>query len=334
MKPLPAVAVGAVALTLVGLGIATAERDPARVDAVDFDQVVTPTQPTYAAAVPPASDAPIKQFRIPIKNAAITIANGVTYSGWTFGGTVPGPVLHVRQGDLVRIRLVNEAPMPHSIDFHAARIPMNVAYRSIGPKDSLSFEFTARDPGVFLVHCGTAPVMLHIMQGMYMAIIVDPAGGWPTKVDKQFLILQSEFYADKSAAGPAQPDWKAALNRDASYVVFNGRAFQYQQHPLQVAEGDRVRFFVVNAGPNLTSAFHIVGAIFDHVYPDGDPAHALAHVQTYPVPPGDGVVFETTFAKDGSGAGSYAFVTHAFADATKGAVGVIHVNGPQVAETH
>ena len=330
MKRLHAVAIAAPALALVALGLAGAGRSrSARVDAVDFDEVVTPTQPAYAAVVPPVSDAPSKAFRIPIQTAPITIADGVTYRGWTFGGTVPGPVLHVRQGDLVRIRLVNEASMPHSIDFHAARIPMNVAYRSINPHDSLSFEFTARDPGVFLVHCGTPPVMLHIMQGMYMAIIVDPAGGWPTKVDRQFLILQSEFYADNPGDGVAGPDWKAALDRDASYVVFNGRAFQYQQHPLQVAEGDRVRLFVVNAGPNLTSAFHIVGAIFDRVYPDGDPAHALEHVQTYPVPPGDGVVFETTFAKDGSGVGSYAFVTHAFADATKGAVGLIHVNGPQ-----
>jgi nitrite reductase (NO-forming) len=329
VKRLHVLALAAPTLALVALGFAGAGRSPERVTAVDFAKVVTPTQPTYAAAVPPVSDAPIKEFRIPIKNATITIADGVTYNGWTFGGTVPGPVLHVRQGDLVRIRLVNEAPMPHSIDFHAARIPMNVAYRSIGPNDSLSFEFTARDPGVFLVHCGTPPVMLHIMQGMYMAIIVDPAGGWPTKADRQFLILQSEFYADKPDSGTAQPDWKAALDKDATYVVFNGRAFQYQQTPLQVDEGDRVRLFVVNAGPNYTSDFHIVGAIFDRVYPDGDPAHALAHVQTYPVPAGGGVVFETTFAKDGSGAGSYAFVTHAFADATKGAVGVIHVNGPQ-----
>jgi nitrite reductase (NO-forming) len=96
-----------------------------------------------------------------------------------------------------------------------------------------------------------------------------------------------------------------------------------------VAEGDRVRFFVVNAGPNLTSDFHVIGAIFDRVYPDGDPAHVLAHVQTYPVPPGGGVVFETTFAHDGSGAGRYSFVTHSFADATKGAVGAIEVAAPQ-----
>src|SRR5207253_927707 len=179
---------------------------------------------------------------------------------WTFGGTVPGPVVRVREGDLVRIRLVNEASMPHSIDFHAARIPMNKAFRTILPKDSLSFEFIARDPGAYLVHCGTPPVLLHLMQGMYLPIIVDPKGGWPGKVDKEFVIVQSEFYVQ-----------------------------------------------------------------------DGDPAHALSSVQTYGIPAGGGAVFETLFDKDASGEGVYAFVTHAFADAAKGAVGLIRVGAPQVA---
>jgi nitrite reductase (NO-forming) len=113
--------------------------------------------------------------------------------------------------------------------------------------------------------------------------------------------------------------------------VFNGRAFQYQKAPLQVAEGDRVRLFVVNAGPTFSSDFHIVGAIFDRVYPDGNPAHALESVQTYGIPAGGGAVFETTFAKGASGEGMYAFVTHAFADAAKGAVGVIQVGAPKYA---
>ena len=126
-----------------------------KIDRVDFDKVVTATNPVYDATLPVASDAGIKEFRIPIKNATIEIADGVKYQGWTFGGTVPGPVIHVRQGDHVRIRVVNEADMPHSIDFHAAQIPANVAYRMILPKDSVSFEFIAREPGAFLVHCGT-----------------------------------------------------------------------------------------------------------------------------------------------------------------------------------
>jgi nitrite reductase (NO-forming) len=316
-------------LVVVALALGASPRRAPRVDFVDFGKTVTPTQPTYQAAVPPVADAPIKEFRIPITHATIQVAEGVSYAGWTFGGTVPGPVIRVRQGDLVRIRIVNESPMPHSIDFHAARIPMDRAFKTVAPDDSLSFEFQARDPGAFMVHCGTPPVLLHIMQGMYLPIIVDPAGGWPGRVDKEFVVVQSEFYATKPDSGPAQPDFNAALNRQASYVVFNGRAFQYQKAPLKVAVGDRVRLFVVNAGPNFTSDFHVVGTIFDRVYPDGDPAHALEGVQTYGIPAGGGAVFQTTFAKDAGGEGMYAFVTHAFADAAKGAVGVIQVGAPQ-----
>ena len=318
---------------LLAVSLVAVSQRPARVAAVDFAVTVTPTQPTYAAAVAPVDPAPIKQFRIPITHDSIEIAPGVRYPGWTFGGTVPGPVLRVRQGDQVRVRLVNDAPMGHSIDFHAARIPMSDAYRTIGPHDSLDFAFTARDPGVFLVHCGTPPVLMHIMQGMYLAIIVDPQRGWPTHVDREYVLVQSEFYARPAADGVAQPSYEAALGGAASYVVFNGRAFQYQVTPLTLQVGDHVRFFVVNAGPNLTSDFHVVGAVFDHVYPDGDPAHALSGVQTWAVPPGGGAVFETTFEKGASGAGTYAFVTHAFADASKGAVGLIRVGEPnQVAQ--
>lgn len=322
-----------VALVLaVGLATIAAVRFPAstQVDVFDFGAVTTPSQPVYPAALAPVSAAPVKEFRIPIKDATIEIAKGMTYKSWTFGGTVPGPVVRVREGDLVRITLVNKASMPHSIDFHAARIPMNKAFRTILPGDSLSFEFTARDPGAYLVHCGTPPVLLHLMQGMYLPIVVDPKGGWTGKADKEFVIVQSEFYVQGGdSALPGQADWRHALDREASYVVFNGRAFQYQEQPLHVNLGDRVRFFVVSAGPSFSSDFHIVGTVFDKVYPDGDPAHVLAHVQTWSVPAGGGAVFETKFEKDASGEGTYAFVTHAFADAAKGAVGLIQVGGPQ-----
>jgi nitrite reductase (NO-forming) len=175
------------------------------------------------------------------------------------------------------------------------------------------------------------------MQGMYLPIIVDPERGWPGEVDKEFVIVQSEFYVQGGdSALPGQADWNHALQRAPSYVVFNGKAFQYQEHPLQVAVGDRVRLFVVNAGPSFQSDFHIVGTVFNRVYPDGDPAHALSSVQTWTVPAGGGAVFETVFAEDGSGEGTYAFVTHAFAEAAKGAVGLIQVGTPQplVGMTH
>jgi nitrite reductase (NO-forming) len=307
------------------------------VERVDFARVVRATTPAFDARLAPASDAQVKEFRIPISDATIEIAKGVTYSGWTFGGTVPGPVIRVRVGDRVRVTVVNESPMPHSIDFHAARIPANVAYRMIMPKDSLTFEFVARDAGAYMVHCGTPPVTMHIMQGMYLPIIVDPKDGWGTKADKEFVLVQSEFYAKagdstkatSAVSVPMQPDWPAALEKRASQVVFNGRAFQYKDQPLQVEVGDRVRFFVINAGPSFRSDFHVVGAVFDRVYPDGDPRHALEGVQTYTVPAGGGAVFETVFAKDASGEGLYPFVTHSFADAEKGAVGIIRVGAPK-----
>jgi nitrite reductase (NO-forming) len=328
----------------LGAGIATAAmsltaatRRP-EVERVDFGATRTATAPAFDASVRPVASAAIKEFRIPMTHDTIEISKGVRYVGWTFGGTVPGPVLRVREGDLVRITLVNEAVgMPHSIDFHASRIPMDHAMKSIAPGDSLSFEFEATTAGVFMVHCGTAPVLMHIAQGMYLPIIVDPKGGWPTRVDKEFVLVQSEFYPKASTGDTAvrEGDWEAMLDNRASYVVFNGRADQYKAAPLAVDEGDKVRLFVMNAGPNRSSAFHVVGAIFDAVYPGGKPSEVIHGLQTWDVPVGGGAVFETTFERGMSGEGTYAFVTHAFADASKGAVGLIKVGNPaQMAAGH
>ena len=320
----------AAAIALVGLGYTMRPSAPA-IERVDFGETVTATAPAFDASVKPASAARVKEFRIPMTHRTIEIAPGVTYDGWTFGNTVPGPVIRVREGDLVKVTLVNESPMPHSIDFHAARIPMNVAFRTIGPGEELEFEFVAKDPGAYMVHCGTPPVLLHIMQGMYLPIIVDPKDGWGTEADKEFVLVQSEFYAQPGEDGAMKADYNAALKKDATYVVFNGRANQYQATPLRVDVGDRVRFFVVNAGPSLRSDFHVVGAVFDRVYPDGNPKNVLNSVQTYTVPAGGGAVFEAEFKAGESGEGVYAFVTHAFADASKGAVGLIQVGHAAVA---
>jgi nitrite reductase (NO-forming) len=326
------VALGAIAAGAIAI---TAARRDESIQSVDFAKRITNTQPAFDARLAPASDEDVKAFRIPIKDATIEIAKGVTYQGWTFGGTVPGPALRVRVGDKVRVMVVNESPMPHSIDFHAARIPANVAYRMIMPRDSVSFEFIARDAGAFMVHCGTPPVTMHLMQGMYLPIIVDPKDGWGTKADKEFVIVQSEFYAKPDDSTkvtgviPMHADWDAEKSKNATYVVFNGKAGQYRDNPLRVDVGDRVRFFVVNAGPNFNSGFHVVGAVFDRVYPDGNPKHVLEGVQTYGIPAGGGAVFETVFDGDASGEGLYPFVTHSFADAEKGAVGIVQVGVPK-----
>ena len=323
------VVVAASAIALLG-----AARHGDKIEVVDFGLTRVATSPAYDARLAKATDATIREFIIPVTHDTIEIAAGVKYEGWTFGGTVPGPTIRVREGDLVRIKVVNKSPMPHSIDFHSARIPANVAYRTFMPGDTIQFEFTASDPGAYMVHCGTPPVTMHIMQGMYFAIIVDPRAGWGTKADKEFVLVQSEFYTrEDTATHQHTPDWNAAMAKNASYVTFNGRSFQYKDQPLQVDVGDRVRFFVVNAGPTFRSDFHIVGAIFDRVYPDGTPRNMLERVQTWTIPAGGGAVFETVFDKNASGEGLYPFVTHSFADAEKGAVGIIKVGVPKTFTT-
>ncbi|MGH7584616.1 MAG: multicopper oxidase domain-containing protein [Gemmatimonadales bacterium] len=329
MTPTKLALAATVAIALgAGIFLAAEARRSSTVEHVDFGVTRTASSPAFDARVAPVSAAGIKEFRIPMTHDTIEIDKGVRYVGWTFGGTVPGPVIRVREGDLVRITLVNLAKdMPHSIDFHASRSPMDHAMKSIAPGDSLRFEFVATTPGTFMVHCGTPPVLMHIAQGMYLPIIVDPKDGWPGEVDKEFVLVQSEFYPRASAADTSvrEGDWDAMLANRAGYVVWNGRSNQYKDAPLQVNVGDKVRFFVMNAGPNLGSAFHIVGTIFDKVYVGGNPAAPLRGIQTQQVPAGGGAVFEVTFEQGLSGEGHYAFVTHAFADASKGAVGLILV---------
>lgn len=275
-------------------------------------------------AAPPRSQSRLHRVRLEMLHSRLTIAADVTYDAWTFGGTVPGPVIRVTQGDTVDFTLVNRAPMPHSLDFHAAEISPSRAYVNLLPKDSLHYRFVARVPGAFMYHCGTAPVAMHIANGMYGAVIVDPVGGRAPA--KEFVFVQSEFYTTQPAdpTAPRTLDWQKLLGLAPDYVVFNGRAAQYAEHPIPVRVGERLRLYVVNAGPNRWSAFHVVGAIFDRVYLDGALTHPLEGVQTMSVPVGGGLIFETKLVE----AGTYPFVTHAFADATKGAVGMFEAKAP------
>ncbi len=279
--------------------------------------VGTGDQPAPIDPVAPSrSSRRLHRVRIEISHKHVTIATGVTYDAWTFDGRVPGPVLRVTEGDTVDFTLVNRAPMPHSLDFHAAEIAPNRAYRNLMPNDSLSYRFVARVPGAFMYHCGTAPVALHIANGMYGAIIVDPRQGRAPA--KEFVFVQSEFYTQTLSDSSRTIDWEKLLGLAPDYVVFNGREAEYAKHPIPVRVGERLRMYVVNAGPNRFSAFHVVGAIFDRVYMDGSLSHPLEGVQTVTVPVGGGAIFETRLVE----AGTYPFVSHAFADATKGAVGM------------
>jgi nitrite reductase (NO-forming) len=318
------------ALMAVALFLACRERAPQQARQERTPPTTAPADVSHgeaavgSAAEPAPIDpvAPVRatghrhRLRIAITHAKVSIADGVTYDAWTFDDRVPGPVLRVTEGDTVDFTLVNKAPMPHSLDFHAAEIAPNRAYRNLMPKDSLSYRFVARVPGAFMYHCGTAPVALHIANGMYGAIIVDPKQG--RSPAKEFVFVQSEFYTKTLADSTRTIDWEKLLGLAPDYVVFNGREAEYAKHPIVVRVGERLRMYVVNAGPNRFSAFHVVGAIFDRVYMDGSLAHPLEGVQTVTVPVGGGAIFEARLVE----AGTYPFVSHAFADATKGAVGM------------
>ena len=282
-------------------------------------RVGTPSDTVEQTALAPArSTSRLHKVRFETVHVRHTISPGRVYEAWAFNGQVPGPVLRVTVGDTIDFTIVNKAPIPHSMDFHAAEIAPSRAYVNILPNDSLHFRFVARVPGAFMYHCGTAPTAAHIANGMYGALIVDPVR--PRRKATEFVLVQSEFYlGPKHGPDSVQAlDWKRMLNDAPDFVVFNGLANQYASHPLEVKVNDPLRFYVVNAGPNRVSAFHVVGAIFDRVFLDGsdDP---LEGVQTFDVPTGGGMIFETHLVETGI----YPFVSHAFADATKGAVGML-----------
>lgn len=254
-----------------------------------------------------------------MRDAALEIAAGVTFNSWTFEGTVPGPVLHIKQGDTVQFTLVNDAASGHSMDFHSARTPWDKNYVTIIPGQSLSFDWTADFPGVFMYHCGTAPVLHHISNGMYGAVVVDPDP--PLAPAREYVLIQSEFYASEGENGTWDGDLDKMLAARPDLLAFNGIAFQYRDNPLPASVGETIRLYVMNAGPTLFSAFHVIGTIFDRVYVDGNPRNVLEGVSTYTVAPGQGCTFELTVPE----AGKYPFVTHSFAYTELGAVGLLDV---------
>jgi nitrite reductase (NO-forming) len=277
------------------------------------------TEPRIEPDAPARSPERRKRIRLEMTHRTITIAPNVRYAAWTFGDRVPGPALRVTVGDTVDFTLVNGAPIPHSLDFHAAEVAPSRVYTNVNPGDSLRYQWVAKVPGAFMYHCGTAPVAQHIANGMYGAVIVDPPRPMPRA--REFVFVQSEFYGQKADSGGTMLglDWQKLLGLAPDYVVFNGHANEYATHPLQVRPKELLRLYVVNAGPNRISSFHVVGGIFERVYVDAAMDRPLEGVQTVNVPVGGGAVFELRLAEPGT----YPFVTHAFADATKGGVGVL-----------
>jgi nitrite reductase (NO-forming) len=280
----------------------------------------------FPAQLPAAPAGPVAAVTLPITHAVTEIAPGIKYDAWVFGKTAPGPVIHVREGQTVKITLVNKSPMPHSDDFHAARIAPNVAFSDVMPNQSKTFEFTANDPGVYMYHCGTAPAFMHIANGMYGAIVVEPAN--MPKADREYVLVSSEWYLDKPGdQAPAALDLVKAEQMNPDWVTWNGYAGQYKTHPLAAMPGETVRFWVVAAGPSLDTAFHVVGTILNRAWLNADLRDAPQHdIQTASVPVGGGGVFDVKIDEPGI----YPFVSHSFASVQLGQVGLLkvgHVEG-------
>jgi nitrite reductase (NO-forming) len=297
---------------------------------------------TEAPDVAPLDRAPVKTIQLDVVDRVIDLAPGVKFSAWTFGGRVPGPIVHARVGDRIRFSMTNRSdetmpgapsvamPMMHSMDFHAAMVSPSEKYRSIAPGQTIAFEFQLNYPGVFMYHCGTPMILEHIASGMYGVLIVEPRGGYPTKVDRQYVIVQSEFYTREDPSGQkvdGQPlyvlDTEKVRTKDSTYTVFNGVYNGMVDHPLVAKPGDRVRLYVLNVGPSNTSSFHVVGEIFDRVWIDGNPDNQFRGMQTVLLPSAGSAIVEFRVPEKGQ----YVMVDHHFANASRGAVGVIDATG-------
>jgi nitrite reductase (NO-forming) len=295
-------------------------------------QALAEAHKAYDATLPAAPAGPVANIHLTLKDMTVQIAPGVKYNTWSFSGHgAPGPILHVRQGQLVKMTLTNGGAIPHSIDFHAARIAPNVAFRDVDPGKSFSFQFRATDPGVFMYHCGTKPVLMHIANGMYGAIVVSPAKPLPP-VDKNYVLVASEWYMTTDGIKqPASFDMAKAHAMEPDWTTFNGYANQYVTHPLTAKPGERVRLWVVAAGPTLDTDFHVVGTIFDRAWPNanvtGTPQRG---VQTVQVPAGGGGVFDVKIDQPGL----YPFVSHAFAHVDLGQVGLLKIGHPKGTMSH
>jgi len=287
----------------------------------------------YSAALPAAPAGPVANVNLTLKDITLQIAPGIKYAAWAWAGGAPGPIIHVRQGQTVKITLTNDGAIPHSVDFHAARIAPNVAFADVMPGKSVSYSFKANDPGVFMYHCGTKPVLAHIANGMYGAIVVEPPAGVLPKADKNYVLVASEWYLNSDGLkAPAQFNMAKAHARMPDWMTFNGYAGQYVKHPLTAKPGELVRFWVVDAGPSIDTDFHIVGTVLNTAYPfaDMNPADALHNVQTVTVPAGGGGVFDVKIDQPGL----YPFVSHAFAAVDQGQVGLLNVGNVKGTMSH
>ncbi|MEX0816379.1 MAG: multicopper oxidase domain-containing protein [Gaiellales bacterium] len=292
----------------------------------DNAQALAEAHKAYDATIPAIPAGEVVKVQMTLKDMAVEIAPGVKYNTWAFDGHgAPGPIVHVREGQMVEMTLTNGGALAHSIDFHAARIAPDVAFKDVQPGESFSFRFKAADAGVFMYHCGTKPVLAHIANGMYGAIVVEPKEGLPA-VDNEYVLVASEWYLNGDGIKePASLDMSKARAMTPDWTTFNGYANQYVTHPLTAQPGETTRFWVVAAGPTLDTNFHVVGTILDRAWVDGDMTKFEQGVQTVAVPAGGGAVFDVKIDEPGL----YPFVSHAFAHVDLGQVGLLKVGNPK-----
>ena len=284
-----------------------------------------------AAAPPTARSEPAHVVvRLEVRETVSEIADGTQYAFWTFGGTVPGPMIRVRRGDHVELHLMNhpDNTMPHNIDLHAVTGPGGGATSTFtAPGHQTQFSFRALNAGVYVYHCATAPVGMHVANGMYGLIVVEPEEGLPP-VDREYYVVQGDFYTTGDYREPGlQPfDLERAIDEDPAYVLFNGRDGALAgDRAVTARTGETVRLFFGNGGPNLTSSFHVIGEIFDRVWAEG--GTTVSHdVQTTTVPAGGATIVDFGVEVPGT----YILVDHALLRAfNKGAVGMLRVEGDE-----
>ena len=320
---------------VAGLGRPGAAFSPIPIRTENLDKIIGEETAilTDAPNVPPAikrNHATKVIVNIEVIEKQMRLADGVEYTMWTFGGSVPGKFIRVREGDLVELHLKNAASstVPHNIDLHAVTGPGGGAATSLTlPGGETVFTFTALNPGLFVYHCATSPVPVHMANGMYGMILVEPKGGL-AEVDREFYIMQSEFYTkgEHGEKGLQHLDMEKGVDEKPTYVVFNGAADALTgDKALKAKVGERVRMFIGDAGPNLTSSFHVIGEVFDNVYVEGGSV-AQHNVQTTLIPAGGSTIVEFGVENPGD----LILVDHSiFRAFNKGTLGMLKVEGKE-----